>query len=87
MGKYTDALRKKLKRETEARKFAIKQVTKMFSIGPKMTGKSMFELVQADPRYKATTAMRTASKPMSPKQKAALRKAQAAAAKANRKRN
>ena len=87
MGKYTEALRKKLKREVAARKFAIKQVSKMFAIGPKVTGKSIFQLVQADPRYKATTAMRSASKPMSAKQKAALRKAQAAAAKANRKRN
>ena len=42
--------------------------------------------IQADPRYAPALKSRTGKKPLSPKQRAALRKAQAAAARANRKR-
>jgi len=87
MGKYTEQLRAKLKQDREILRMARKLAGNPFSLGKKlMPNVSIAEMVQGDARYKPTKAMRTASKPMSPKQKAALKKAQKAAAIANRKR-
>lgn len=87
MGKNTKQLREKLKRKRESYNFAIKQRVTAFRIGKSLfPKKSLHDLILMDPRYRASKKLRSARKPLSPKQKAALRKAQSAAAKANRKR-